>query len=371
MTIKRIIFTGDILRPFLENNKWVSATSKNIKWLKHLIGWQLSKATLLPQSSVIWETNGFDARKIYDLFGLSINYESWASIFYSKIIPSEIEEKLIEPFKNSCVIGVEIPDILQYVLSKNQIPFIDIIAHPVRFLDDLIFGFRTNHQDIHHKIAQFEINMDDHCIPRANLLRAKVTWMKKLSLPPGTALITGQVATDKALICRQSGRFLNMGDYLDQIQEVFCNHPKVLFKPHPYQDEHCPSRKIIKSMQNIQEVYHNFYYLISQEEITDIYSITSGTVGEAPFFDKTGNLFGEPLYFFGSNPPSGLDTSDGIPVGAAFLESSFWATILEPVMSVQKNLDHYESLLRPSLLRRSLNADWDYSYIDSIVQHEV
>lgn len=368
MTIKRIIFTGDILRPFLENNKWLSATTKNIKWIKHLISWQISKATSLPQSAVIWETNGFDTSSIYHLFGLPISYESWASIFYLRNIPQQVEEKFVDSFKNACIIGVEIPDILQHILNKHQIPFIDIIAHPVRFLDDLIFGFRTNHGDIHQKIASYEINLDDHCIPRANLLRAKVTWMQKLSLPPGTALITGQVATDKALICQQSGRFLNMGDFLQQVQAVSRNHPLVLFKPHPYQDAHCPSRQVIQALPNIREVKHNYYYLISQEEISDIYSITSGTVGEAPYFDKEGHLFGEPLYQFGHTPPSDLSTGHAIPVGTSFLEPSFWADILAPVVPVNRAIGQHQPLSRPSLLRRSLNADWDYSYIDAVVQ---
>lgn len=370
MNINRIVFTGDILRPFFINNQWDSATVKNIRWLEHLLSWQLTKATGLPQTSVAWKINGFDAPAIYRAFQLPMNYDSWASIFYLDKMPDDIEAQLIAPFKGSLVIGVELPDILQLALTRHNIPFIDIISHPVRFMEDLLFGFRTNEPRIHAHLSNHQIDLEDYCIPRANLLQAKVAWMPAMKIPPGTALITGQVATDKALICRHRKRFVNLGDYIDQLAEVCRNHPLVLFKPHPYQDINCPSRRALTSLGVVHEVKQNFYYLIAQDGLTDVYAINSGTVSEAHYFGRTGHAFGESLYQFGIMPPTSNAAGDAVPVGLAFLEPAFWANLLTPVMNVKQNLPN-GPLARPSLLRRSLNADWDYSFIDAVVQRGI
>jgi len=368
--INRVIFTGDILRPFQVGDRWESATWKNIRWLKHLIGWQITKATELPQSSVAWEKNSFDPTSIYQAFRLSINYESWATLFYLSSLPKEIEKQLVAPFVNSLVVGIEIPDVLQAVLTKHSIPFVDIISHPVRFMEDLLFGFRTNDANIHAKMLRYQVNLDDYCQPRANLLQAKVAWMPALNLPHGTALITGQVATDKALICRKRGRFLHLGDFQDKLAEISKNHPLVLFKPHPYQDANCPSRCAVEALGNVREVKNNFYYLMAQDGLTSVYAINSGTATEANYFGRKGYLLGEALYPFGVAPPANSRAGEVIPIGQEFLEPSFWSDILEPVVAVKQHLPPGPDA-RPSLLRRSLNADWDYSYIDAIVQRNV
>ncbi len=367
MSLNRIIFTADILRPFKVNETWESATVKNIRWLEHLLSWQLTKATGLPQFSVSWKEGGFNTPAIYDKLSLPLNYEAWASLLYRENLPPDVETLLVTPFKRALVVGVEIPDVLQKVLTRHDIPFVDIISHPIRFMQDLVFAFRSNHPDIHAALLPYRLSLDDYCKPYANLVQAKVAWMPSLQLPPNTALIAGQVATDKALICRETGRFLTLADFKDQLAQVAKNHSCILFKPHPYQDAHCPSRLAVEALKGVREVKHNFYYLLSQEGLSDVYAINSGTVTEAKYFGRTGNMLGKPLYAFGETAPSAGNTGEAIAIGMQFLEPSFWADILKSVTTVQKTLPEGPHI-RSSLLRRSLNADWDYSYIDEVVQ---
>src|SRR6185295_5314900 len=134
--------------------------------------------------------------------------------------------------------------------------------------------------------------------------QAKAAWMPRLDLPRGTALVTGQVATDKAVIGRHEKRFLHLGDFVERLYVACEWHPRVLFKPHPYQGPDCPSRQVIDSFRSIQIVTENFYYLMGQDAITDVYAISSGTVGEAPYFGKRGHAFAQPLYAFGEQGPS-------------------------------------------------------------------
>jgi hypothetical protein len=368
---EKIIFTSDILRPYRKSTtEWESAVLKNVRWLEHLIGWQIAKASTLQQKKVCWEPGGFDAHKIYESLGLPINYQSWASIFYTNNLPEDIVSQVTLPFIGSCIIGVELPDFLQHALTQKGIPFIDIVSHPVRFMSDLLFAFRTNHPAVHARLQLYQVRLDDACIPQANLLKAKASWMPTLSLPKKTALITGQVATDKAVIDRKTGKFLNLGNFTENLFQICAEHPLVLFKPHPYQDAQCPSRRTIEQFKSIKFVTQNFYYLIAQENLTDVYAINSGTVSEAPYFGKCGHTLSTPLYEFDGHAPTLQTMGACIPINTLFLEPIFWADVLSPLMKVQTQLPKGPAA-RPSLLRRSLNADWDYGFIDQIVQHDV
>jgi hypothetical protein len=364
--IQRVIFTGDILRPFPDfKGGWESATYKNIRWIRKLLGWQIERATGLPQSNVVWEPGGFDAPRVYDALDLPINYESWASLFYAEDLSERVEDLLAEPFEGSIVIGVELPDFLQCVLARRGIPFIDTVGHPVRFMDDILFGMRTNHGTAHQALLDVRFDVD-RCVPYANLHRAKAAWMPSLDLPDGTALITGQVSTDKAVICRKTGRHLSLKDYIDRLFEICENHPLVLFKPHPYQGPDCPSRRVIGSFRSIRVVTDNFYYLMGQDAITDVYAISSGTVHEAPFFGKRGHAFAGPLYTFGERPPESGRAGEIVPVQDEFLSPRFWSRALRGVVSTEDQVPEGPSP-RSSRLRRSLNADWDYGFIDAMV----
>jgi hypothetical protein len=365
--IDRIVFTGDVLRPFpTAGGGWESATRKNVRWLRHLLGWSIGRATGLPSRAVAWEPEGFDAGPVYAALGLPVAAESWASIFYDDSLPEAAAGALAAPYAGALVIGVEIPDCLQAVLSRRGIPFVDVVAHPVRFMDDLLFAFRTNHRGVHARLLAHRFDLD-RCVPYANLLRAKAAWMPPLDLPHGTALLTGQVATDKALICRERGRFLSLADFTDRLFDLCDRHPLVLFKPHPYQDGRCPSRRVVEAFGAIRTVNENFYHLVSQEGVTDVYAISSGTVWEAPYFERAGRAFAPALYDFGDRAPECAGAGGCVPVGGEFLSPAFWSDVLSPLTPTRADVPPGPPA-RPSRLRRSLNADWDHGWMDVVVQ---
>jgi hypothetical protein len=365
--VERIVFTGDVLRPFPSaSGGFESATCKNVRWLSHLVGWQIEAATGLRSERVAWEKGGFDALRVYRALGLPLGCEAWASVFYATSLPTEAEALLVEPFRDACIVGVEIPDVLQGALTRHGVPFLDLVAHPVRFMDDLVFAIRTNAPAVHARLVgrRFDVG---RCAPYARLIRAKAAWMPALDLPEGTALITGQVATDKAVICRERGRFMSLADFAERLFEICERHPRVLFKPHPYQDARCPSRRAIEAFGAIETVTENFYYLMGQDAITDVYAISSGTVHEAPWFDRRGHAFLAPLYEFGDRAPEGDRAGACVPVGPELLEPAFWSDVLSALVETRSDTPAGPSP-RDSRLRRSLNADWDHGWIDAVVQ---
>lgn len=364
--IRRIVFTGDVLRPFPAGKGWESATHKNVRWLAHLLGWPLAAATGLPAARVAWRPDGFDAPAVYRLLDRPIGFESWASFFYADTLPAAAEEALAAPFADALVVGVEIPDYLQGVLARRGIPFVDVVAHPVRFMDDILFAFRTNHAGVHAKLLAHRFDTA-RCEGAAGLLQAKAAWMPPLDAPAGTALITGQVATDKAVISRTHGRFLSLADFTDRLFEICEKHPLVLFKPHPYQGPECPSRRVVQSFGAIRTVTENFYWLVSQEAVTDVYAISSGTTAEAPYFGRAGHPFAGPLYEFGERAPDARRAGACVPVDETFLSPAFWSDVLSPLVETRADVPPGPPA-RPSRLRRSLNADWDHGFMDVVVQ---
>ncbi len=364
--IRRIVFTGDVLRPFPAGNGWESATHKNVRWLAHVLGWPLATATGLPIERVAWRPDGFDAPAVYRALGRPISYESWASFFYAPGLPAEAEDRLAEPFADALVVGVELPDYLQGVLARRGMPFVDLVAHPVRFMDDLLFAMRTNHAGVHTRLLAHRFDTS-RCEGAAGLLQAKAAWMPPLEAPAGTALVTGQVATDKAVIDRAQGRFLSLADFTDRLFEICDRHPLVLFKPHPYQGADCPSRRVVQSFGAIRTVTENFYWLLSQEAVTDVYAISSGTTAEAPYFGRGGHAFAGPLYEFGDRAPAAAGPGACIPVDDVFLAPAFWSEVLEPLVATRAGVPAGPPP-RPSRLRRSLNADWDHGFMDVVVQ---
>jgi hypothetical protein len=367
-TIRRIVVTGDLLRPFPDGRGgFESGTTKNIRWLRHLLDWQLEVVTGLPRTSVAWAPGGgFDSRDIYRRLDRPVSLESWAALFYRGEFPEAVEEALAAPFHDALVVGVELPDYLQGVLSRRGVPFVDLVAHPVRFHDDILLALRTNHPGVHDALRRRRFDIE-RCRATANLIRAKCAWMPGPELPDGTALVTGQVATDKAVIDRTTGRFLDLGHFVENLFELCERHPLVLYKPHPYQGDDCPSLRVIRSFGAIRIVRDNFYALVGRDAVTHVAAMSSGTVHEATLFGKVGTPFAGPLYDFGATPPAGVAPGAAQPIGDDLLDPGFWADILRPVVAVADTVPAGPGA-RASRLRRSLNADWDHGFIDAVVQ---
>ena len=53
-SFERIVITGDLMRPFPSGHGWVSATSRNIRWLRQVLDPAL-RATKLPISMLAWD----------------------------------------------------------------------------------------------------------------------------------------------------------------------------------------------------------------------------------------------------------------------------------------------------------------------------
>jgi hypothetical protein len=318
----------------------------------------------MPITELNWG-NGFNTEKFYLAQGIDINLDGWAKLHYQQDLETMAEEMLYDAFSESLVISNELPICVIRALTRLNIPVLDTIGYPLRFLEDHLNAWRSNDHSIAKRIEKFRFN-NSYAYYQAGLIRAKSVWMESLVIPPGTAILMGQVSSDKALIHKTQGSFLSMENFIDKIEAMVKRHSRVLYKPHPYAGIE-NNQKILRSYPTIQLSDANFYLLASQENVTDVYAISSGTCAEAPYFGKNGNYFYEPLYSFDSESAPSTDAiSSPIPVAQDWLWPEFWQSVLSPVTkTLHSGLK--AAPFRANRIRRTLNADWGFGTIDNVV----
>lgn len=367
--IRRILITGDVLRP-LAHAPGKPATRPNVRWLSSLLAWPLAQVTSLPVSCVSWG-EGFDADAFYRAVGLSPDIHGWARVHYAQTLPKAAEACIESAYSEALVIGCETTPCIAEALHRLGIPLVDTIAHPLRFLDDILNAWRSNHRAIAERLADHRYDLTN-ARAQAGLIRAKMAWRPRLSAPDNMALLIGQVGSDKALIHRTEGRLIGFGDFVDSLVEMEKRHAAVLYKPHPYEDRFGNSASVVRQFKSFHVTKSNFYWLVSQDQIADVYAISSGTCEEAPYFGKAGRYLYSPLYTFddGSAEAATAGLSTPVPVEHAWLWPQFWHSALEPVLPVVKPT-FSQMPYRANRIRRSLNADWNFGEVDAVVNNSL
>ncbi|MCU7800114.1 MAG: hypothetical protein KZQ70_08200 [gamma proteobacterium symbiont of Lucinoma myriamae] len=359
MSIDKIIITGDMLRPSVDGSG--PNQKPNIDWIYHLLKFPLVQSTSTQIEVLNWGYNrgAFDSKKIYALNNHKSMPDDWIELYNSDKFSAESLKYIKEYFDNAFVIGFELPEILMKMFVELNINYIDIIIHPVRYLDDIFFGMRTNNNKIFQKIKSYQLHSQVFSI-YAGLHTASISRMsKKIRLQKGSALFTGQVEVDKSLI--KDGKILSLLDFKNEFSEVAQRYKKVYFKKHPYAESSHKVDSFLRSFKNVEFVDENFYYLLGQEEIEAVYSISSSTVLEAKYWGK------ESTYFYKSpfnlQHEADFDSTVYIPVYEQFLLPAFWSDILSSVVETKK-MPQFELPVKPNRIRNSLQSYWGYNFLD-------
>lgn len=384
---ERIVITGDLMRPFPLGDAWISATSKNIRWLRHVLNPAL-QSTGLPISMLAWdermqrhEGRCFDApvvasRLIEGSAGDALNptrsLEAWAAWTERRPVDAGFIEALAPEVEGALVIGYEMPPALIDALQTLGRPFVDVVLHPVRFMPDLIFALRTNVAHWHEMFLRHRLQ-ESAIVQQASLIAAKAAWMAPPeSLTPGSALVLGQVGIDRAVV--SGGRFVSLADHLPTLHALCVDHPLVLFKPHPYGVGQDRSAQAVAAFPAIRRTQANFYHLVAQPEIETVVALNSSGLHEARYFGKEARGLIAPLHDFDAlRPPCEPVAGDPVAQTQDWLRSDFWAECLlsEPSRapsSPTPGVSNSPSLAEqtPNRLRRSMNADWGYGFIERI-----
>ena len=353
--IKKIIITGDILRPSPNGTK--SAQLTNISWLYNILKFPIESNlnNEIKVEMLRWEDDCFDAIKFYKLNNMNSSLQSWKNIYYAKEVSKESENYLLSFFENSFVIGFEMPEVFINIFEKYNVKYIDIIIHPIRYLDDLLFGFRTNSKLIFSKLKQYQVNPKEFIVS-AGIHKATISRKPLLNLEKNSALFTGQVEIDKSLI--KDEQCLSILDFKKEFTELTKQYKKVYFKKHPYAKENIDIDKFIKKFDNVEYIDENFYYLLGQDNIDSVYSISSSTVIEAKYWGKKSVFFYKNPFEFVKFSDTDYSSNKYIAIDQSFITVEFWKDIFN--LKQQSIKDNYS--IKQNLLRNSLNNYWGYDF---------
>jgi hypothetical protein len=325
-------------------------------------------ATGLPQEIVSWgaanvtdgRLTGADVAAIYRRFGLSRNLNSWAALFNAEQLPSVVENLLRPFFRDSLVVGFEIPPYLEHFLNREGIPFIGITVHPVRFLDDLLLAFRSSLPGARAALSAHLVS-DVFIRTMAGAQKASAARYFNEVVRPGSALFLMQTWYDQSQIL--DGRFVDATRYLDEIVAFARNHTEFLVKEHPLGAN--PATIILQArVPNLRLVTGNVYGYLSLPEISSVLTISSSVGVEAPYFGVGTKFLLRPSIRM-HNPDDAEDTGY-MAVQDAFLAADLWRSMLGDSMPVTAP-DGVLVPFKPNRLRISMRSFWNFNEIDTDV----
>lgn len=361
--IKKILVTGDFLRQ-RQNQAGTSSQKGNIKWIYHMIKPALSMLSNHPISPIVFTGNNTCVgSKIFALNKLPVTFESWVGLYYKDPSPQELAV-IQDTFQDALVISFEMPELVKKAFDVLDIPYIDVTIHPARFMDDLLFGLRSNIAGVSDKLVPWIVYEEEIQISAGMALATlqRLPRIKTCEDTENIALFAGQTTDDRVLI--HNGQLINVDDFMERFSELSSLHEKILVKPHPMAKENPFMLALTRLFPNTEIIDGNFYHIMSHENITHVYSLTSSTSIEAAYMGKIGvHLTKYPFCF-----------SDKTAYGGAYLTikphfylPSFWEKILSCVGHTSlpvRNINIPESRSR---IRMSMRSYWGADIFENII----
>ena len=363
---KRIVITGDVLRPD-ENDKPLQA--QNIQWLSNLCRYPLSLAAEAELETVWWGKGGsLDGEEFFTRNGLRMGLDGWAQLSDTREISSSSANYLGMFYEDALVVGFELPDVMTRLFYTRGIPYLDFVIHPIRYLDDLFFGIRTNVPEMFRVLKEFAL-AEEYFHLHAGIHQATVGRMASLDLEPDSCLFVGQTPVDRALI--ENGRVLTVEEFPDQLREIARSCRKIYFKPHPYGSDNERILRFLGTIAPTETIHANIYSLLCQPNIREVVSISSSVLYEAGYFGKKATRLKKSGWKLLDPGRAEFDPQVLVPVYDSFYDPHFWSQLLAGICQV-KPCRSLMPARKSNRLRTSLQAFWGYNFLDAeILLHNI
>jgi hypothetical protein len=355
-----IIVTGDLLRP---NPDGTSNQQSNIVWFYKLMSYSLSRPVggvpVLPCYAGKGE-GSFDSELFYRLNGLEVSVENWARLYDAEDVSPEAKTYFRAVFADKLIVGFELPRLFMRLLEEVGAKYLDFIIHPVRFLDDVFFGVKSNDETVRQYLCGVSIT-EERFYVQAGLHRATLSLLPSKAIEENSCLLVGQTAADRSLI--SDGRIVAFTDFAEEVAKRFEYSRKVYFKPHPYASDAYEVFQFLSRFGDVELIEENIYKLLADERIREVVSISSSVGYESPYFGRPASfLLGEPSPVF-RGLPRAQQQECYFPVYDDFFEPSFWQAVLAPFFSVS-DCPHVRLPAKTSRLRISIQNHWGYNFLD-------
>ncbi|CUH94488.1 hypothetical protein P22_0554 [Propionispora sp. 2/2-37] len=363
--IEKIIITSDLLRPSIRNEKIEVFNNTRVNKYFHFLCWQLQQATSIKIERLNCDHTDFNVEYFYQLCGISeFNTMGWLEILDLENIPEKAIEYYRDYIKNSLVIYLEIPLILKKIHDLLNIPYIDLVIHPIRFLDDNFYGFATNSKSLFDKMKRYQID-DNIFFVYAGLFKAAADHAP-VNIDENSVLIAGQIDVDRALYSQ--GRCLSIFDYEDKIERLGEEYNTVYYKPHPFNKNLQQVYEFLEKFNFIKIINDNIYRIISNDNIKKVCAISSGILYESVYFGKEIEAFHQ--RYLNYNYDKNCTFSDDIYLSIydAYLNPIFWKDVLSDLIPVNENCPNVVLPPRANKIRAAFNDYWSQTPLDPAVR---
>lgn len=352
MGVSRILLTGDLLRP-LESAPSESESVRRIRWFEDLLALPLATATGLPVERLACE-GALTLEALYGDCGLAPSLDTWAEL-YAGPVHDRLRDRLVEICRDALVVSIELPPSLGKALHEAGIPLIDASVDAHRFLTDIPLAWRSPLAAVRRALLRFGVG-DYEIKRRAHQVKAKTRWLGGIDVPPCATLVLDQIPSDSAMIDIRARRRVGWSDYRDHLAQLADRGP-MLWRPHPGSP---PGRSAADVMPGLRETYANFYQLLSDDRLARVVAISSGGVVEARAFGKEG------VHFLDRRAGIAVEGwTTPVPVVGDWLSPHFWSAVLASIVPTNPGVPVVPA--EKDFLRRSVNCDWGFGWIDQIV----
>lgn len=296
---------------------------------------------------------------IFKNHSLPENESTWAAAYENISFGREYVQALSWRLQRSFVIGFEIPPCITYALDEAGIFYLNMIQHPLRFLDDVFFGIQSNSEPM-REILRLQSMHEKLPALFAGLRRATVRKFAASQVEEGATLVICQTDVDRSLI--QGGRLLNWDQFASRLLEIGQSAPAVYIKPHPY-GSGASLETIIRFIPSAKVRYENIYSWLVDDRVVDFVGLTSGSLIEAASFGKKATFLSDyPL-----NVERPHDKDYYFPIYDGILGTSFWQKIMQSfdcnVYPVECHIPFHKNRLRTAF-----SQFYGYNFLDTDIQ---
>lgn len=328
----------------------------HLRWFSTILDSTLTRTTNVKAERFLSDLREtFSRQEFFARSGIILN-ESESHFHFDQTLISEHSLDLIrKPLKNSLLIGYELSEETRSVLTRAGIAYIDVWLHPIRFLDDNFFAFRSNIEQINNELQNHHLQDDIYTLYADKLkIQSYMGWDKyknglDSALKANSAVFVGQTLTDKA-VCR-NGTMLNVLNFRDEFTKLTEQYSHVYFSRHPMiKGDDSAQLEFILSHDNTSITTEPGYKLLCTDSIEHVTGVSSSLMYESKFFGKSYNYLYRPvLEIFNSKTPQGYFSIYG-----KLHSPSFWKSALQEIFPTQETVVDYDFLNKTSNYRDML-----------------
>ncbi|SOZ68305.1 conserved hypothetical protein [Cupriavidus taiwanensis] len=336
-------------------------------WFMRLLSRALSSALDCSIGEFICENeSGAVARKeFFRRSGIELNVDSTHFYFDPNSITDESVDYLKSNLEGSLIVGYEISEETRNIIARAGLIYVDIWLHPIRFMDDNFFAFKSNSPEINSRLQKSSLDTRVFGLYADKLrIQSVMGWNKfkkslENKLVDGSCLFVGQTLTDKA-VCKR-GKMLNVLDFKEEFAGLTKNHRHVYFSRHPLLkggDE--DQLAFLKEFKNVSLVSEPGYKLLCVDAIEKVAAISSSLVYEASYFSKQTEYFYRPIV-----PVNELEGDGGyFSLYHKLHRPDFWEQLFLGIIQTRKNVPQYDFLRGENTYRDMLSLYYNNHVFD-------